>query len=270
MQRTRWQKVLVLVLGVLAAGMWVVPSATSSAQQNIPAPATPLKASSTGYPVQQVQYMLKSFGYSIVVDGDYGQQTTKVVMHWQKANRLVVDGVVGSETWGSLTSAVKTPVAVKPGRKHASEVTTPATTPVDVPAVGGAPAQPTTPRVSGQYAPDGLSGCEEMNWYRINAGLPERFGDGGHHQVWTRSDGFGWRESKCQNNALSSNGCCGGYWQEYITSHLSGQSQYRGRIIDECGVNSMSDIRGETPQQKWAQACVTKIVYDISGESPWA
>lgn len=189
--------------------------------------------------------ILSSHGYALEVDGDYGPQTQRAVRHWQRVNQLVVDGIPGPVTMQSLRNSIDAPATAQNGAKRLN------------------------PPPS-QFAPDGLDACAEMVWYMDQAGLPERFGDSGRHSNWVRSDGFGWRESKCNNNALSRTGCCGGYWQNYLSSHLSTQSKYRNRIINECGVNSMSDIRGDSPQQKRAQACVTKVVYDISGLSPWA
>jgi hypothetical protein len=115
-------------------------------------------------------------------------------------------------------------------------------------------------------APPGLDNCEEMLFYMRQAGLPERFGDYGRHQQWVASDGIGWGESKCNNSAANS--CCLGYWQNYLASHLRSPG-YRDRIINECQVTSKYDIWGEDPLQKQKQACVTKVVYDVSGISPW-
>lgn len=106
-----------------------------------------------------------------------------------------------------------------------------------------------------QLNPDGLTGCDEMNWYRKYVGLPERF------------DSLGYRESRCRNDVRTF--CCYGYWQNYISSHLSPNSRYRNRIINECDVHGVSDIYGNLPEQKLGQACVTKVVYDISGYVPW-
>jgi len=53
-----------------------------------------------------VQYLLRSYGYTIAVDGVYGPQTARVVRSWQKANGLVVDGVAGTQTWASLNAAI--------------------------------------------------------------------------------------------------------------------------------------------------------------------
>lgn len=49
-----------------------------------------------------LQQLLVSKGYIISIDGKFGPQTLKAVKTFQSANRLVVDGVVGSKTWAKL------------------------------------------------------------------------------------------------------------------------------------------------------------------------
>lgn len=257
MNATRWRRGLAVLLGLASLSM--VPwSGQTLAQANIPAPATALKiGTADSYPTQQVQYILKGISYSIVVDGDYGSQTKRVVQLWQKANGLPTTGVVDAKTWASLMAvAPDAPPAARAKRARSSRATTAPVVSVDAPAAADAPATPVQPRTDSQYAPEGLSGCDEMNWYRVNAGLPEVF------------DHLGFRESRCDNSV--GNACCHGWWANFLTSHLSSQSAYRDRIINECGVTRASDIRGLSPQQKWAQACVTFVVYSISGLSPWA
>ena len=62
--------------------------------------------------VSQVQTVLKNAGYKnstgkkpIVVDGDFGPNTDKRVKQYQKANGLVVDGIVGPQTAGHMQIA---------------------------------------------------------------------------------------------------------------------------------------------------------------------
>lgn len=67
------------------------------------APAPP--AASSVIPEGQtraVQLVLKSFGYTIAVDGWYGPQTTRVVKSWQRSNGLLEDGIAGPITQASL------------------------------------------------------------------------------------------------------------------------------------------------------------------------
>lgn len=213
------------------------------------ASAAPLVNKAT---TREVQTILVHHGYSLKIDGIYGPQTQKAIRNWQKANRLFVDGIAGPVTLTSLRNSINGPAT---GTVPALRLNPP---PQQEFGLNGLP-----------FAPDGLDNCQEMVFYMQQAGLPDRFDDSGRHSRWTRSDGFGWRESKCNNSAISQTGCCGGYWQEYISSHLSRGSAYRERIIDECQVNEMNDIKGDSPLQKQRQACVTKVVFDISGFSPW-
>lgn len=117
------------------------------------------------------------------------------------------------------------------------------------------------------YAPEGLDWCAEMEFYRVQFGLPEAFNDSGRHQRWVKSDGIGWRESKCHNEAISPNGCCGGYWQLYISTFIAhGHSESLGL----CGVDALGDVVGHDPIDKQRQACVTVWLYGVSGLAPWA
>ena len=49
--------------------------------------------------VRLLQVLLNNKGARLVVDGDYGPATEKVVRFVQGANRLKVDGIVGPSTW---------------------------------------------------------------------------------------------------------------------------------------------------------------------------
>ena len=60
---------------------------------------------SQGETVRQLQRALNHAGYSLDVDGGFGTKTKAAVIDYQKKNGLAVDGVVGTETWGSLNKA---------------------------------------------------------------------------------------------------------------------------------------------------------------------
>ena len=45
---------------------------------------------------------LNDAGYSLAVDGDFGNKTLEAVKDYQKVNGLVVDGIVGVKTWEKL------------------------------------------------------------------------------------------------------------------------------------------------------------------------
>lgn len=64
-----------------------------------------LKRGSQGDEVREVQRLLRTLGYlSGSADGDFGEATEKAVIAFQRANKLEVDGKVGSATLAKLKS----------------------------------------------------------------------------------------------------------------------------------------------------------------------
>lgn len=118
------------------------------------------------------------------------------------------------------------------------------------------PPPPTTLPPPSMYAPPGLSDCDEMTWYRIDAGLPAAF------------DGIGWRESNCRNEDAVRTFCCHGYWQLYTSLHL--RDHRLAPRMAACGVSSHYDLNSDTPEDKKRQACAAKALYDVVGTSPWS
>ena len=57
--------------------------------------------------VRALQYLLRSHGFVVKVDGKFGQQTRRQVANFQQSRRLKVDGVVGAQTWRTLIIQVK-------------------------------------------------------------------------------------------------------------------------------------------------------------------
>jgi hypothetical protein len=104
--------------------------------------------------------------------------------------------------------------------------------------------------------PEGLTGCSEMTWYRIDARLPPIF------------DRIGWRESNCRNEESVHTFCCWGYWQMYVSLHL--RDSQLGPRYAACGVSSRYDLDSDTHEDKLRQACVVKALYDVKGMSPWS
>ena len=176
-----------------------------------------------GAEVKKVQEHLKWFGYTIEVDSQFGPQTDKAVRNWQKVNGLVVDGIVGPVTANSL-------------------------------GIRGPSVQLTEPPKS----PGGLNGCDEMSWYRQQAGLPDVF------------DSIGFRESRCQNDArpsLPAASCCRGWWAIH-RGNIRAPGYAAGAAA--CGITSERDYYGTSPEQKRASACFARVLYDVSGMTPWA
>lgn len=70
------------------------------AKDNIAYPV--LRKGSKGVYVEVLQKKLNDAGYSLAVDGDFGNKTLEAVKDYQKVNGLVVDGIVGAKTWEKL------------------------------------------------------------------------------------------------------------------------------------------------------------------------
>ena len=105
------------------------------------------------------------------------------------------------------------------------------------------------------FAPEGLSNCDEMNFYRVQWGLPERF------------SALGWRESNCRNEDGVRTFCCHGYWQLYTSLHL--QDHRLAPRMELCGVSSHYDLNSDNPLEKQKQACAAKALFDVVGYSAW-
>jgi peptidoglycan hydrolase-like protein with peptidoglycan-binding domain len=61
-----------------------------------------IQIGSKGNDVTNLQTRLLARGYNLLIDGDFGSQTQGVVKQYQANNNLVVDGIVGDQTWTAL------------------------------------------------------------------------------------------------------------------------------------------------------------------------
>lgn len=64
-----------------------------------------VKYGARGSEVSQLQALLNQQGYNLSVDGIYGDKTLAAVRDYQTKMGLTVDGIVGTNTWGSLTGS---------------------------------------------------------------------------------------------------------------------------------------------------------------------
>jgi peptidoglycan hydrolase-like protein with peptidoglycan-binding domain len=60
-----------------------------------------------GTNVRKIQLLLRARGAALGVDGIFGPQTENAVKQFQGAKGLVVDGVVGNQTWSALIIQVQ-------------------------------------------------------------------------------------------------------------------------------------------------------------------
>ncbi|OEV13639.1 peptidoglycan-binding domain-containing protein [Streptomyces nanshensis] len=97
-------RVWAVVAGLCAAlvvSLGLVQSASA-------APAWPAIANgTTGANVTTAQYLLRSHGYDVAVDSDFGPATENTVVAFQKDKGFAADGVVGAETWPGLVVTVR-------------------------------------------------------------------------------------------------------------------------------------------------------------------
>ena len=177
---------LVVTIGLILGLFFIVislenePTAsahhTAAATQASPSPM--LRLGSTGEPVKSVQSKLNSFGYSLAVDGQYGPVTTRAVTHWQKANRLTVDGITGPQTLASLGLTAGATVTAPAERGEQTQITPP-------------PPPPPAP------APSTWTYCPQWEATAKYFGLDDRF------------DRIMYRESRCQPGARNRSGASG-------------------------------------------------------------
>ena len=77
--------------GIVGPQTWAVLLVTVSAGDGGPA-------------VQAAQGQLRSQGWRLAVDGSFGPQTDRAVRDFQVTRGLVVDGIVGPQTWQTLVA----------------------------------------------------------------------------------------------------------------------------------------------------------------------
>lgn len=67
-----------------------------------------VKMGSTGAEVRAIQHAL-----GLHIDGSFGAKTREAVVNWQRENRLIADGVVGSQTWALLEKQLQVKESAK-------------------------------------------------------------------------------------------------------------------------------------------------------------
>lgn len=63
-----------------------------------------VKSGLSGDAVLAVQHLINKFGYNLTVDGVFGAKTNQAVKDFQTKYGLLVDGIVGPETWRALVA----------------------------------------------------------------------------------------------------------------------------------------------------------------------
>ena len=96
-----------------------------------------IKRGSRGDDVERLQTMLKNAGYSLDVDGIFGEKTQSAVRQYQRNQGLDVDGIVGTNTWGALTGGGSGGSGTTSGVVDVTQSPTTGTTPGGNAVIGG-------------------------------------------------------------------------------------------------------------------------------------
>jgi len=94
----------VKVMKLKETQLFKIENATKSktALENERPDQTVLKSTDKGEDVIRIQTRLKKYGYNIVVDGDYGNETAYAVMDFQQRHNLEISGIVSGLTLNDL------------------------------------------------------------------------------------------------------------------------------------------------------------------------
>lgn len=79
----------------------VMKSASNHTTQTVPKPSL-LQIFDKGDRVKSLQQALKDLGFAVLVDGDFGQETQKALIKYQRNQGFVTDGVAGEKTLKAL------------------------------------------------------------------------------------------------------------------------------------------------------------------------
>jgi peptidoglycan hydrolase-like protein with peptidoglycan-binding domain len=69
-----------------------------------------LRQGDSGAAVSELQQLLNAKAIKITVDGIFGNATRAAVVQFQQQNGLVVDGIVGPQTWQALRRGGNAPI----------------------------------------------------------------------------------------------------------------------------------------------------------------
>ncbi len=89
--------------------------------QTWPALIVLVRRRSRGHAVRAVQRQLNARRSSLAVDGDFGPQTERAVRQFQQDQGLLVDGIVGPDTWHAFVTAPLVGPAVRRNIAHVSQ-----------------------------------------------------------------------------------------------------------------------------------------------------
>ncbi|MBE5741134.1 MAG: hypothetical protein E7351_01190 [Clostridiales bacterium] len=79
-----------------------------------------IRQGSRGNFVTILQYILNQYGYNLVADGDFGGNTYRAVLDFQRNNNLTADGIVGRNTWNKLLNIDPSATVLRRGSRNSA------------------------------------------------------------------------------------------------------------------------------------------------------
>jgi peptidoglycan hydrolase-like protein with peptidoglycan-binding domain len=152
--------ITVPAVGVASPAMSAA-AAVPYAVAHAPSRWEPIGAGTSGERVRQVQYVLRSLGHRIAVDGVFGRRTQAAVRAFQASKGLRVDGIVGPATATALGLTQPTASATAPA-------STPAPAPAPVPAPAPGSYVHPNAKVERWHGAALAAGWPESEWQRLS------------------------------------------------------------------------------------------------------
>ena len=79
-----------------------------------------IRTGSRGNFVTILQYLLNEYGANLDTDGNFGGNTNRAVLNFQKNNGLTQDGIVGRNTWGKLLNINPSSETIRRGSRSSA------------------------------------------------------------------------------------------------------------------------------------------------------
>ncbi len=81
-----------------------IPETAPEVDQGVDQTTSTIRKGDWGDDVRNLQEKLVTFGYSLVVDGIFGDKTKSALIAFQKVKGLSADGICGPDTWNALNT----------------------------------------------------------------------------------------------------------------------------------------------------------------------